>query len=361
VAQAQAAREGNQLERAIELFGKAVKLRPSYADGFFYLGTANYELDRYREGRDAFRRLIELQPENGPGWLFKGLCEFRLGNYDAALSDLARARKLGFGNNPELAATASYHTGILLTRDGQFEQALQVLRDFGQDGGDSPRAIEALGMAVLRMPMLPSELPGTRREMVMLAGRASYFAASRLSAAAQKAFEELVLRYPETPHVHYAYGLFLTTEQPDAAIDQFKAELKVSPRHPWAQVQIASEYIRRGDYEAARPWAEQAVQVAPDLFAAHRAYGTVLLETGDVDGAIQQFEDGVKLAPRSPAMRFALARAYRRAGRAADADREQAEFARLDRLSRTENTGAQSVGGAETDDRTTTLPPAPPR
>ena len=49
------------------------------------------------------------------------------------------------------------------------------------------------------------------------------------------------------------------------------------------------------------------------------------------------------------AMRFALARAYRRSGRAADADREQAKFRELDRLVRTQRNGAQSVGGIEMD------------
>jgi Flp pilus assembly protein TadD len=77
--------------------------------------------------------------------------------------------------------------------------------------------------------------------------------------------------------------------------------------------------------------------------------GQVLLETGDLEGAVRELEAGVKIAPDSPAMRFALARAYRRAGRVADADREQAKFIELDRLVRTQRTGAQSVGGIEMD------------
>ena len=56
---------------------------------------------------------------------------------------------------------------------------------------------------------------------------------------------------------------------------------------------------------------------------------------------------GVKLASDSPAMHFALARAYRRAGRSADADREQAEFTRLDRLVREQPTGTNSLGGIQ--------------
>ena len=56
-------------------------------------------------------------------------------------------------------------------------------------------------------------------------------------------------------------------------------------------------------------------------------------------------ELGVKLAPESPGLHFTLARAYQRAGRLDDAARARAEFTRLDRLARTQRSGAQSVGG----------------
>jgi predicted Zn-dependent protease len=101
--------------------------------------------------------------------------------------------------------------------------------------------------------------------------------------------------------------------------------------------------------EKARPFAEQAVEEAPNVYVARKALGQVLLATGDVQGAIREYEAGVKLSPESPSMRFALARAYRRAGRTADADREQKEFARLDRLVRAQRGGEQSVGGIELD------------
>ena len=50
--------------------------------------------------------------------------------------------------------------------------------------------------------------------------------------AASKSFEALVLRYPETPNVHYAYGVYLLLEQPDKAIDEFKKELELQPGIP---------------------------------------------------------------------------------------------------------------------------------
>ena len=66
-----------------------------------------------------------------------------------------------------------------------------------------------MGLATLRMALLPTEAPPTRREMVLKAGRASYQMATRNTAAAERAFQALVARYPETPNVHYAYAVFL--------------------------------------------------------------------------------------------------------------------------------------------------------
>jgi Flp pilus assembly protein TadD len=110
-------------------------------------------------------------------------------------------------------------------------------------------------------------------------------------------------------------------------------------------MQIAFEYLKRGDGASALPWAQQAAAAAPNAFPAHKALGQALLETGDVDGAVKELLIGIKLAPDSPGLHFTLARAYQRAGRLEDANRERDEFTKLDRLARTQRSGAQSVGG----------------
>ena len=104
---------------------------------------------------------------------------------------------------------ARYHAAILMTRTEQYDQALQTLGEFTSEGNDSPRIIEAMGIATLHMPMLPNEVPPERREMILMAGRGSYMMATRMTAAAAQAFEGLAARYPETPDVHYAYGVYL--------------------------------------------------------------------------------------------------------------------------------------------------------
>ncbi len=259
-----------------------------------------------------------------------------------------QSRILGIGDK-DLGGVARYHAAIIMTRIEQYEQALETLGEFASAGNDSPRVIEAMGIATLRMAMLPNEVPPDRREMVLMAGRGSYMMATRQTAAAAAAFQAMVERYPETPNVHYAYGVFLLIEQPDKAIEQFKRELELQPNHAPSLMQIAYEYLKEKNAEAALPWAKQAVEVAPNSFGTHKALGDALLDSGDIEGAIRELQTAARLAPDSPSTRLSLAKAFQRAGRPDDAARERQEFARLNRLMRTTRTGAQSVGGIDAD------------
>src|ERR1041385_6896839 len=98
----------------------------------------------------------------------------------------------GTGDTGDLGSVARFHAGLLMTRIEQYEQALETLGEFATEGNDNPRMIEALGIATLRLPMFPEEVPADRREMVIMAGRASYQMATRNTAAAGRSFDALV-------------------------------------------------------------------------------------------------------------------------------------------------------------------------
>jgi tetratricopeptide (TPR) repeat protein len=339
------ARQAERWQEAIGLYEKIVKLKPDYVEGYWYQGTAYYTLDDFPRCREIFRKVVTLAPKNGAGFAFLGLCEFGVKEYDRSLQHLLQSRLLGIGDVPDLGGVARYHAAILMSRMEQYEQALETLGEFAGEGNDNPRVIEAMGIATLRMPLLPIETPPERREMILMAGRASYLMATRNTAASERAFEQLVTRYPETPNVHYAFAVFLLQEKGEKAIEEFKRELEIQPGHPWSLMQMAFEYLKQGDTAAALPIAKQAVAAAPNAFSARKALGQALLDSGDIDGAIRELQAGLKMAPDSPGLHFSIARAYQRAGRLEDAARERDEFTRLDRLARTQRSGAQSVGG----------------
>jgi tetratricopeptide (TPR) repeat protein len=323
------ARLAGRLDEAIELYVKALRIRPNWAPGWWYVGAILYEKDRYLEARDAFRNLVTLEPKKGPAWGMLGLCEFQTRDYDRAVVSLQRGRSFGLSDNKELESVVRYHTALLYVRFEQFEIAYEILSEFIRAGNESPKVVEAFGLAMLRMPFLPTEIPPDKREQVLLAGKAGYQMAARRLAEGRAAFDALLTRYPNAPNVHYAFGVFLMNQDADAALKEFQRELQISPSHYPAMVQMAFEYLKRNEYNTALPLAEKAVQLAPKMFAARNVLGRVLLELGQIERAIGELEEGVRIAPTSPEMHFALARAYTRAGRKKDADREREAFKRL--------------------------------
>jgi tetratricopeptide (TPR) repeat protein len=326
------ARDENHSEDAIRLYREALKINPSWLEGWWDLGTILYDDDRYDEARKAFRRLANLKSDGAPAWAMLGLCEFELRNYEQALQHLRRAQAIGVGNNPELSAVSEYHLAILYTRFEEYEAGAEALFTMARAGNESPSLIEALGLSVLRMPFLPAEMPPDKREMVLMAGRAAYDMRTNRPADGKKEFEELISRYGEASNVHYAYGTFLLKVDADAALGEFNREIQISPKHVAARLQIAFEDIKREDFTSGLPFAEKAVELAPQLFAARDALGRILLGMGRTDQAISELETAVKLAPDSPEVRFALYTAYARAGRKEDAKRARAEFMHLDKL-----------------------------
>jgi tetratricopeptide (TPR) repeat protein len=346
-AKAAAARDADLTAEAIRLYRQALTLRPSWDEGVFYLGTLLYDSGEAREAQQQFLRFVNLRPETGAGWAYLGLCELQIGDYAGALAHLSRGRALGLGDNPSLLNNVQYYIALLLSRREEFEAALQILMTFAAHGNDTPGVIEALGIATLRLPKLPAEVPETLKGVVAEAGRAAFYQGVRRIPEATKAYEGLVRTHPGQPNVHYAFGVFLLSEDPERAKEEFRRELAVSPGHVFARLHLAFEYIKGSDYDAALPFAEEAVRLAPQNFAARNALGRVLVEKGNLSRGIAELEAGVKIAPDSPEMHFALARAYSQAGRTAEAEKARTEFRRLMEQRKASRSPVESMTAAQ--------------
>lgn len=323
------AREAERLDDAVGLYGQALKIKPKWADGWWYVGAIFYQRDSYEQARDAFQNLVALEPERGPAWAMLGLCLFQTAEYERAGISLQRGRTLGVNDNSELANVVRYHTALMYIRFEYFENAYDVLNEFVRNGHESGKVVEAFGLTILRMPYLPKEIPPAQREKILIAGQAGYHMAARRLEQARTAFDTLLAQYPNDPNVHYSFGVYMLSQDADIAMKEFKRELEISPNHFPSMVQMAFEYLKRDQFDQALPLAEKSVQLAPKLYAARNVLGRVLLELGQIDRSVKELEEGVKLAPSSPEMHFALARAYTRAGRKQEAAREREIFKKL--------------------------------
>lgn len=328
------AREANRLDEAIELYRQALKLRPRWGEGWWYLATLLYERDRYADAAQAFQKAAELQPKAGAPWAMLGLCEFQLGRFDEALLHIQRGRQLGLVKNPELMRVLRYHEALLLLLKGDFETAQQNLDALAYDGASSEDLILALGLAVLRIPAVPRQIPPNSKEheLIRRAGWAELQAAQRNFTDAHREYARLAADYANVPNVQYAYGRYLLSRRDDeGALAAFQREIENSPENALARLQIAYIKLRSKEAAAGLKFAEEAVRLYPRSPLGHYLLGRLLLDVGQVARAIEELEVARNLAPEEPRIHFALARAYARANRKADAERARETFVRLNK------------------------------
>jgi tetratricopeptide (TPR) repeat protein len=98
-----------------------------------------------------------------------------------------------------------------------------------------------------------------------------------------------------------------------------------------AHNKLALVALARGDRPAAQAALDAALQAFAACVPAIVNSGNLLLEAGDLDGAIARFEAAIALDPDYPEAHHNLGVAYRRAGRRGDAVRELRRATGLER------------------------------
>jgi len=329
-AKAQAARDADRIDEAVTLYRKALAIKPTWAEGWWSLGTLEYDGNAYAGAAKAFRQLVALQPKLGTARVMLGLCEFEMGEEDAALKSLQDGRSLGIASDPQLREVVLYHEGILLQRKGRFEAAQDTLAQLCRQS-PYPSEVDLL-MGAISLRVRDQQLPAaatSEYQVMQQSGQATCLGVQRKYDEARQQFEALLTSHPQYPNLHYAYGkLLLEANDNDAAVAQFQAEIQNNPKDAISRLRIASARYRI-DSAAGLPYAEEAVKLDPSLPLGHYMLGLLLLDTDDYVRAIPELEIAQKSFPDQPKVYFALASAYSRAGRKEDATRARETFLRL--------------------------------
>jgi len=320
---ADAARRAGDVARASDLYGQALRLNPSWTDGWWYLGQLRYSADDYAQAKDAFTHYLNLVPDAAPATALRGLCEFELGQFEPSLSDVQRALALGAADDSRNTQILRYHEGQLLTKLGRFEEALTAYGYFARQHLSNEELLVAVGLATLRIPQFPKDAGPAQRDMIALAGNATFLLLSGDQQAAAQAFQTFVQRYPATANVHYTWGYLLYPTDQDAAVAEFQRELAVDPANAVDHTMLAWALLMENNPGEALPEAKKAAEEAPTLPMAQLSLGRALLETGDVKSATATLENALALDPRNLEIHIALARAYSESGREDDARRER--------------------------------------
>jgi tetratricopeptide (TPR) repeat protein len=331
---AMAARESGDTEGAIAAYREALQVQPDWIEGLLNISTLYYLKGQTANALNFAGRLAKLQPNVGATWALIGLCEFQAGDYENALVHLKRGRDIGFppGSGGAISE-ANYHIGILLNLKGDFGAAHDILAQEVKGGTNrADDAKYALGINLLRLRLLPSQVEGADKPMVQTAGSIAMDLSKSDYGPATAKFDELLKTYPGRGYIHDAYGwTLMSISRYDAAADQYRQETRLSPKSSEAYLGLATAALKIHNYTEARDASKKAVELAPDSAMAHGQYGRALVELSNVDDGIKELEKSVQLAVAIPELHFSLSRAYAKANRPKDAERERQIFLRLNR------------------------------
>ncbi len=339
----EAARSAELIDEAIRIYSEVVKLAPRRAEAWWYLGLAHYDKDQYAEAERAFARLVVLDPNHGAALAMLGLTEYQNGKYDASLKHLLKAKTAREPLPPgsEMDTVARFHLIALLNRAGQHDLASVLLQEFAKEKQETPMLVEATGINLLRLAHLPGKVPQEDREAVELAGRAVLLAWKGKHDEARKLGETLVARFPNRANAHYTLGyIHLMAAGDEAMAAEMEQEIRVTPDHVPARLQLAHYWLKQGEAEKGIPYAKQALELAPDLFMTHQMLGRLLLDLGQVKESIRALEKAVQLAPECLLCHSVLANAYARDGRPAEAEKQLKIRAEIAKQSEALRTGA---------------------
>ena len=325
--QANAARAQERTPEAIRLYREGTQLRPSWSEGWWYLGNLLYDQDRFSEASSAFQHLVASTSHRGPAFAFLGLCDYETGKYDDALRELRAWASAGWAAPPELFEVAIFHFALLLTREGKPVESLYLLASVAPRVGDVPELAEAMGLASLRMRYLPENYPPELRERIWLAGKAALCATDEPKdfTRAEEFAARLEELYPDQPEIHYFRGTIYSFEGKSAESEpEYRKELKISPNHAPSLVALATIDLDKADLADADRMARTAVLADPGNAEAHHLLGRVLLANRDFPASARELETAKHLAPDSASVRFHLVMAYKRLGRTREAEAESA-------------------------------------
>jgi tetratricopeptide (TPR) repeat protein len=284
-------------EEALAAYRAALSIEPSNVTVRLNLGLAFYKSDKLEEAAEAFTQVLAVLPENLQARYLAADCRLRLGHPDDAIALLAPLESSG-SDDPML----SYLLGMSYLSTKQLEKG-QLLIDRILRHGDSAEAQVMMGVA--------------KR------------GAGDLKGAAEDLKRAVELN-PDLPGLRAMYAeALLEAGNPDLARGQFEAELKRNPLDFDANLYMGLLLKNEQDYDGALRYFTRALGVRPGDLRTRNQIASVALARRDTATAVEMLEAIVKEAPSFVEAHVALATAYYRLQRRAEADKERAIVERL--------------------------------
>lgn len=258
--------------------------------------------------RAEYEKVLRLDPDNR-------IALRSVKTLDQILGGLELAAQAGQGRYD-----GAYNLGVRYLAEGKFEQALSHLKQALSLRPDLPDPYVSLGECYLRWGR-PQEALGyleqadARRpaDDGILTRLGMTYAALGKAGRAKGAFERALSIDSRNYEARIQYGNILMAERDiRGARREYEKAQEIAPSRPHATFNLGLTYAMERDWTRAVEYFRRAVDLAPAFHPAHFQLGNALLELGNVDAAIMEWEATLAIRPDHEGAKERLAR-YRSA------------------------------------------------
>jgi len=272
VVEAGRALAAGELQEAEKGFAAARELRPAAPLPFLGLSEVRERQGRWLEALELAREARDRDPEDVNAALAVGRLLVRLGTVDEALEIFAEVRELAPRN------LAGYLLAALLLRDQDRPgEAVAILEKGRESGVSGPELARELGLLLL-----------------------AEGEAERALAVAEEALAE----HPARPRLELVAGLALAAmpERRSEAIPRLEAALDGGLERPGrVHLELGTLYLEAGRRDQALENLRRAVELMPANPDAHYRLGNALRVVGDLEAARASLERFQELSRRADA------------------------------------------------------------
>jgi tetratricopeptide (TPR) repeat protein len=294
------------------------------AGGHNFLGLIAARHEQFDEAARQFAEVQTLQPSFPDVDFNLGLALFSSRQFSEALGNLERALQ----HDPSNTKIKKY-TGLTEVEAGQYEKGVTLLTEVAHETAD-PYVLLALGTALARSNRMEEskqvfeELLKSQPESAethLLWGQV--FAAQLQSQEAEGEFRRAIELDPKVASAHFFIGVLdLKAGKLEEAEREFSAELAGHTGDARARYHLAFAQLAQQKPEQAITLLREVVAEQPRYAEAQYSLGKALLQQEDIAGAIEHLEAATKLDAKKSYSHYQLARAYQRAGRNEEAQKE---------------------------------------
>lgn len=292
--------EGEDIDRVLAVYDRAIKLRPDYSWGFERRGDAFVQKGDYARAIEEYNSATRSDRKNRSAFVSRGKIYAKNGDHDRAIQDYDQAIRL----NPKNASAFTWRASSYAQK-GDFDRAVRDLDDAirinPKDAdsiynrgtnyskkGDYDLAIRDFDEAARLDP---------KSYLVFLSRGIAYHHKGDFAQAARN-YDQAIKLEPDDAllYLHRGYAAAELGDI-DRAIQDYDQAIRLGPASGTAFRYRADLFRGTGDYARAIADYTEAIKLDPENGSHFAHRGLAYTSQGDVDRAIEDYTQAIRLDP----------------------------------------------------------------